>query len=89
MTNDTNTVTYIGVTNDLVRRVKQHKNKLTKGFTSTYNINKLVYFEAGEDVDSAITREKQIKTWSRRKKVELISSLNPDWRDLYQDIIEG
>jgi putative endonuclease len=89
MTNDTNTVTYTGVTNDLIRRVEQHKNKLTKGFTFRYNVSKLVYFEAGEDIDSAITREKQIKTWPRRKKVTLISSLNPDWRDLYQDIIEG
>jgi putative endonuclease len=89
MTNDTNTVTYTGVTNDLVRRVEQHKNKLTKSFTSTYNINKLVYFEAGEDINGAITREKQIKTWPRRKKGKLISSLNPDWRDLYQDLVEG
>jgi putative endonuclease len=86
MTNDTNTVTYTGVTNDLIRRVEQHKNKLVKGFTSTYNINKLVYFETGEDVYGALTREKQIKSWPRKNKVNLISSMNADWHDLFQDI---
>jgi putative endonuclease len=89
MANETNTVTYTGVTNDLLNRVNQPKSKLVKGFTSRYNINKLVHFETGEDIDGAITREKQIKTWPRSKKVALIDSMNPDWRDLYSDIKEG
>ncbi len=86
MTNTTNTVTYVGVTNDLIRRVEQHKNKLKRSFTAKYNINKLVYFEAGEDIYSAMTREKQIKSWSRNTKVKLINDVNPSWRDLFQDI---
>jgi putative endonuclease len=86
MTNETNTVTYTGVTNDLVRRIYEHKKKLVQGFTSKYNINKLVYFETGEDVYGALTREKQIKSWPRKSKVKLIDSMNPDWRDLFLDI---
>jgi putative endonuclease len=89
LANDTNTVTYTGVTNDLVKRVQQHKNKITKGFTSKYNINKLVYFEAGEDIDGALTREKQIKSWKRQSKVDLVNAKNPDWRDLYEEIEQG
>jgi putative endonuclease len=89
MTNITNTVIYTGVTNNLLRRVNEHKKKLTKGFTSKYNINKLIYFEAGEDIYGALTREKQIKSWSRKKKIGLITSTNPDWNDIYQDITLG
>jgi putative endonuclease len=89
MTNDSNTVTYTGVTNDLLNRINQHKKKLKKGFTSKYNISKLVYFEAGEDIYGAITREKQIKSWPRNKKVELISATNQDWYDLYPELING
>ena len=66
MANATNTVTYTGVTNDLYRRVLEHKNKLVKGFTSRYKINKLVYYEVGDAIESAIMREKQIKSWSRK-----------------------
>jgi putative endonuclease len=87
LTNFTNTVLYTGVTNDLVRRVYEHKNKLVKGFTKKYNVDKLVYFEATEDVLSAITREKQIKAGSRQKKIDLVNNFNQDWKDLYQSII--
>ena len=86
MTNNTNTVTYTGVTNDLIRRVYEHKNKLLEGFTSKYKITKLVYYEVAEEIESAILREKQIKSWPRKAKVALIKRMNPDWHDLYQDI---
>ena len=83
MTNDNNTVIYTGVTNDLKRRVYEHKEKLVKGFTKKYNIDKLVYYEVCGDVIAAISREKQIKAGSRSKKVSLIESMNKGWRDLY------
>ncbi|MBT3754755.1 MAG: GIY-YIG nuclease family protein [Candidatus Cloacimonetes bacterium] len=86
MTNFSNSVLYTGVTNNLVRRVYEHKNKLIKGFTSKYNVNKLVYYEEGEEAYGAISREKQIKAGSRRKKIELINSMNPEWKDLWNDI---
>jgi putative endonuclease len=89
MTNETNTVTYTGVTNDLLRRIQEHKNKLIEGFTKKYNINKLVYYEAGESIESAILREKQIKSWSRKEKVALINTMNPDWHDLYVELFQG
>ncbi len=89
MTNDTNTVTYTGVTNDLIRRVYEHKNKLVEGFTSRYKITKLIYYDVSEDVEGAIMREKQIKSWSRKEKVALINTMNSDWRDLYQEILGG
>jgi putative endonuclease len=73
---------YVGVTNDLERRVYEHKQKLLPGFTTKYNIDRLVYFEATEDVNVAISREKQIKGWLRRKKIALIRSVNPSWGDL-------
>ena len=76
---------YTGMTNDLERRVYEHKNKLTPGFTSKYNINKLVLFESTTNVDEAIKREKQIKGWLRKKKVALIESQNPNWEDLSKD----
>ena len=77
---------YIGVTNDLKRRVYEHKNKLVDGFTKKYNVDKLVYFEAGEDIEGAIFREKQIKSWKRKGKVTLINSTNKEWRDLFDDL---
>jgi putative endonuclease len=83
MTNKRNTVLYTGVTNDLKKRVYEHKEKLVGGFTKKYNINKLVYYEIFDSSYSAITREKQIKSRSRQKKVNLIGSLNPEWDDLY------
>lgn len=83
MTNKNNTVLYTGVTNDLRRRVYEHKEKLIKGFTKKYNITKLVYFEVFRDIKNAIRREKQIKAGSRAKKIELVNSRNSGWEDLY------
>jgi putative endonuclease len=81
MTNVSRTL-YTGVTNNLVRRVYEHKNKIIPGFTSRYNITELVYFEETSDVQAALTREKEIKGWRRAKKSQLIASVNPKWLDL-------
>jgi len=86
LTNKTRTVLYTGVTKDLKRRVYEHKEKLTEGFTAKYNIDMLVYYEVAEDVRSAIIREKQIKDGSRASKIKLVHNMNPDWRDLYFDL---
>ena len=86
LTNQRNTVLYIGVTSDLRARVHQHREKLLPGFTNRYNVSKLVYHEVAPDASGAIAREKQIKAGSRRKKIELINQLNPEWRDLYEDL---
>lgn len=88
MTNWNNKVMYTGITNNLERRVYEHKNKLTDGFTKIYNINKLVYYDATTDVKAAIEREKQIKGWTRRQKNELVETLNPDWKDLAEGLKE-
>ena len=80
---------YIGVTNDIIKRVYEHKNDLVKGFTNKYKVHKLVYFEATENVESAINREKQLKKWNRDWKLELIESVNPDWIDLYDKLVSG
>ena len=85
LTNWNNKVLYIGVTNNLRYRLHQHKEKLVKGFTEKYNINKLVYFEETNDVYLAITREKEIKHWRREKKNKLVESTNSQWRDLSED----
>jgi len=82
LTNWNNRVIYIGVTNDLERRVFDHKNKLVKGFTEKYNVNKLVYFEETGDVNAALTREKEIKKWRREKKDALVTNSNPQWTEL-------
>ena len=74
---------YIGVTSDLVNRVYEHKNNITEGFTKKYNIHKLVYYENTNDVESAIRREKQLKKWNRKWKINLIENSNPEWIDLY------
>ena len=87
MTNDRHTVLYTGVTNDLLRRVGEHRTKLVRGFTARYNADKLVYYEEISDANAAIAREKQIKGGSRRRKVALIDSINPDWRDLFDDLV--
>lgn len=87
LTNYTNKVIYIGVTNDLIRRIYAHKNKLIKGFTHKYNVDKLVYFESFDDPMAAISREKQLKAGSRKKKIELIEKDNPEYKDLYNEII--
>jgi putative endonuclease len=86
LTNDFNTLTYTGVTNDLKKRVWEHREKLVDGFTKKYNMSKLVYYETGENVCGAISREKQIKAGSRDSKNELINGFNPNWKDLYNDI---
>ncbi len=86
MTNYKNTVLYTGVTNNLKRRVFEHKSKIKRCFTSRYNIKKLVYFEIYSDPLTAISREKQIKAGSRRKKILLIHSINPEWQDLYDQL---
>jgi len=78
---------YIGVTNDLIRRVYEHREKLVPGFTKEYGIDKLVYYEVFDDPDSAIAREKRLKRWRRGWKVELIERDNPNWDDLYSELI--
>jgi len=87
LTNKTNGTLYTGVTSDLPKRVWQHKNKISKGFCTKYNLTKLVYFELFADMYQAISREKQIKAGSRKAKIKLIESMNPVWRDLYPDIL--
>ncbi|RLC84068.1 MAG: GIY-YIG nuclease family protein [Chloroflexi bacterium] len=82
LTNWNNKVMYPGVTNNLERRLYEHKNKLVKGFTEKYNVNKLVYFEETKDVTAAIAREKEIKKWRREKKNQLVNRMNPNWKDL-------
>jgi putative endonuclease len=86
LSNKYNNVIYVGITNDLIRRVYEHKNKLVEGFTEKYNVDKLVYYELFNDPINAITREKQLKGYSRKKKVELINSFNPEWKDLYENL---
>ena len=87
MTNEHGNVLYTGVTNDLLRRVYEHKNHLDKGsFTAQYNVNKLVYYEITSDITAAIEREKQIKGWSRKHKNKLVEKKNPNWIDLYDSI---
>ena len=88
LSNNLNTVVYTGVTRDLVRRVYEHKHHLDpESFTAKYGIEKLVYFEQTTDVRVAIEREKQIKSWNRKRKNELVNSLNPQWEDLYNAIL--
>jgi len=85
MTNLHNTVLYTGVTNDLERRVLEHRSGQGSKFTNRYKIYKLVYLECGNDVNAALSREKQIKAGSRKKKVELINTMNPEWKDLFKE----
>jgi len=87
LTNKYNTVIYVGVTSNLVKRIYQHKNKLADGFSSKYNLDKLVYFESFEDINEAIKREKQIKGGSRLDKVKLIKSTNQEFKHLYDQIV--
>ena len=89
LTNVNNTVLYVGVTNNLIRRTYEHKQKLVDGFTKKYNVNKLIYFEQFSDVRIAIQREKQLKSFSRIKKINLINQLNPEWIDLYNSILDS
>lgn len=85
LTNRNHNVLYIGVTNNLVRRIFEHKKKLVRGFTEKYNVDKLIYFEQFDFIDLAIAREKQIKGYSRAKKIILINKLNPEWKELYNN----
>ncbi|MCK4673325.1 GIY-YIG nuclease family protein [candidate division WOR-3 bacterium] len=86
MTNKRKTVLYTGVTNDLKKRVYEHKVKLVAGFTKKYNTDRLLYYEIFDDIYNAIAREKQIKAGSKQKKINLINSMNPAWKDLYDDL---
>ena len=86
ITNKWNRVLYTGVTNDLKRRVYEHKNKLVPGFTEKYQANKLVYYEMSENIEGAILREKQIKGGARQDKVHLVNTMNKEWRDLYDEL---
>jgi putative endonuclease len=87
LTNRRNGTLYIGVTNNLVRRIYEHKFDQIEGFAKKYNLNKLVYFEKTSDIHSAISREKRLKKWNRAWKIKFIESLNPDWKDLSEDFI--
>jgi putative endonuclease len=80
-------ILYIGVTSNLVTRVYEHKNSLVEGFSKKYNVKFLVYYETTSNVENAIAREKQLKSWRREKKEVLIDKMNPEWKDLYQEII--
>ena len=87
LTNKKNGTLYTGVTSNLPRRIWEHKNKITQGFSAKYKLNKLVYFEVFDEMYQAISREKQIKGGSRKAKIKLIESINQDWKDLYPDIV--
>ena len=87
MASNRNGTLYVGVTNDLVRRVFEHKQKVNKAFTSKYDVTKLVYYEQTSDIHEAITREKRIKSWKRRWKLGLIEAMNPDWDDLFETLL--
>lgn len=89
LTNKYNNVLYTGVTSNLKRRVYQHKHKVHNGFTQRYNVDKLVYYEAIEESKVSIKREKTIKNLLRRKKIDLIKSINPNFKDLYEEILSG
>jgi len=86
LSNKSNNVTYIGITNNLARRVYEHKNKMVEGFTSKYNVDKLIYYEEYKETQYALNREKQLKGWTKVKKANLINKLNPEWKDLYNQI---
>ena len=87
LTNKDNTIMYIGVTNDLKRRLLEHMDEKINGFTKIYHVHKLVYFDQTSDVRAAIEREKQIKSWSRARKNRLVESMNPKWEDLYPGLL--
>ena len=88
ISNWNNKVIYTGMTNDLERRIYEHKNKIFEGFSKKYNLDKLVYYEYTNDVNAAIRREKEIKKWRREKKNKLIESMNPEWKDLSEEIFK-
>jgi putative endonuclease len=78
---------YIGVTSNLIKRIREHKNDVVEGFTKRYGVHRLVWYELHSDMASAIARQKAIKEWKRRWKLELVESLNPDWRDLFEELV--
>ena len=88
LTNKINSVLYVGVTNNLLRRIEEHKNEIVEGFSKKYKTKKLVYYEKTNDIYEAINREKQLKGWKRDKKNNLINSQNPQWNDLWEEIIQ-
>lgn len=85
LTNKTDSVMYIGVTNDLRRRINEHREEMIEGFTKKYHVHKLVYYEVFENIEKAIQREKQLKRWNREKKNQLVESLNPAYKDLVEE----
>lgn len=87
LANKRNGTLYIGVTNDLIRRVYEHRQELIPGFTKTYHIHNLVYYEQGTQISDVVMREKQLKTWNRKWKLALIEKVNPEWKDLWNEII--
>jgi putative endonuclease len=87
LANKRNGTLYIGITNNLTKRIYEHKNNLIEGFTKKYNIHNLVYYEITNDIRSALAREKRLKKWKRRWKLELIEKSNPKWEDLYNDLL--
>ena len=89
LTNRCNKTLYIGVTNDLIRRIYEHRNHLMQGFTDKYNVTKLVYFEIYKSITDAIYREKQLKNWKRKWKDDLINNNNPEWNDLWNEISDS
>ena len=88
LANKRNETLYIGITNDLAKRISEHKSGMMEGFTKKYSIDKLVYYESTTDVNEAITREKRLKKWKRQWKIDLIENSNPDWRDLSVNFLE-
>ena len=87
LTNKYNKVLYVGVTSDLIQRINKHRSKKYGGFSAKYNVDKLVYWEEYGGIEEAIEREKQIKAGSRKKKIDLVSSINSEWEDLYDDLL--
>jgi putative endonuclease len=87
LSNKRNDTLYIGVASNLIKRIQEHKNKLVDGFTKKYNVDKLVYYEQAEQINSALFREKALKKWNRKWKINLIEKENPNWNDLYDSII--
>ena len=87
VTNQRRGTLYIGVTSNLVQRIAQHREKVGEGFTAKYGLDRVVWYEMHDEAESAILREKQLKKWNRLWKIELIEKMNPEWRDLFQDIV--
>ena len=89
LTNKYNNVFYVGITSDIKKRIYEHKNHMFKGFTQKFNVNKVLYVESTKCITDAINREKQLKKWTREKKLELIKKINPELKDLYDDILRS